>query len=508
MMDQRRARTMIASTLSALLWLHAGATHASALAGAPAVVAQDAKAADALVVGASTLVRLDGRVELVVVADPEVVDAKPVSPGEVLLVGRAHGATDVVFRLESGESVVRRVVVGIDANGLATRLRELFGANLAVQEVDGVVALRGRVPDVRTAELLRAYMGTSGHKWIDLTHIPGVQQVQLRVRIAEASRTALRELGFSGVVGGSSAFGGVQAPGGSPFQSVSISPQPGSPVGSADFAFDAAGSPVSSATTLFAGAPSANLEAYLQALAENRYVRLLAEPNLVAVSGEQATFLVGGEFPVPIVQGSVVGGGSTITIQYKEFGVRLNFRPQVLGQGRIRLEVAPEVSELSEIGALKQNGFTIPGIVTRRSNTTVELANGQSFALAGLLRSKDQARSSKVPGLGDLPVLGSLFRSVRYEQDQTELVVMVTAELVEPLEDGRLLPLPGDLHVAPNDWELFMEGELHGKARLNGASDRLAQLGLGALRGPGAWRRPDEPRVAAADAPPAGGAKQ
>jgi pilus assembly protein CpaC len=287
---------------------------------------------------------------------------------------------------------------------------------------------------------------------------------------------------------------------------VSISPQPGSPVGSADFAFDASGSPVSSATTLFAGAPSANLEAYLQALAENRFVRLLAEPNLVAVSGEQATFLVGGEFPVPIVQGSVVGGGSTITVQYKEFGVRLNFRPQVLGQGRIRLEVAPEVSELSEIGALKQNGFTVPGIVTRRSNTTVELASGQSFALAGLLRSKDQARSSKVPFLGDVPVLGALFRSVRYEQDQTELVVMVTAELVEPLEDGRMLPLPGDLHVAPNDWELFMQGELHGKARLNGAADRFAQLGLDALRGPGAWRRPDEPRVAAADAPPAAGA--
>jgi pilus assembly protein CpaC len=242
---------------------------------------------------------------------------------------------------------------------------------------------------------------------------------------------------------------------------------------------------------------------YLQALAENRYVRLLAEPNLVAISGEQATFLVGGEFPVPIVQGSVVGGSSTVTVEYKEFGVRLNFRPQVLGQGRIRLEVAPEVSELSEIGALKQNGFTIPAIVTRRSNTTVELASGQSFALAGLLRSKDQARVSRVPGLGDLPVLGALFRSVRYEQDQTELVVMITAELVEPIEDGELLPLPGDMQTAPTDWELYMEGQVHGQARLNGAGARLKLLGLDRLSGPGAWRRADEPRVTASDLPPA-----
>lgn len=482
------------------------------LAAAPATVVQSPATAtpatapaamDEIQVGSSSLMRLAERVELVVVADPDIVDAKAVSPTEVLVVGKRPGITDVVFRLESGASVVRRVKVGLDVNGLETRLRELFSAQLEVQEVDGIVAVRGRLPDVRTADLLRDYMNKSDLKWIDLARIPGVQQVQLRVRIAEASRIALRELGFSGVVGGSSAFGGVQAPGGSPFQPVSISPQAGSPASAGDFSFDSNGSPVSGATTLFAGVPSANLEVYLQALAENRYVRLLAEPNLVAISGEQATFLVGGEFPVPIVQGSVVGGSSTVTVEYKEFGVRLNFRPQVLGQGRIRLEVAPEVSELSEIGALKQNGFTIPAIVTRRSNTTVELASGQSFALAGLLRSKDQARVSRVPGLGDLPVLGALFRSVRYEQDQTELVVMITAELVEPIEDGELLPLPGDMQTAPTDWELYMEGQVHGQARLNGAGARLKLLGLDRLSGPGAWRRADEPRVTASDLPPA-----
>jgi hypothetical protein len=180
------------------------------------------------------------------------------------------------------------------------------------------------------------------------------------------------------------------------------------------------------------------------------------------------------------------GASSSVTIEYKEFGVRLNFRPEVLGQGRIRLEVAPEVSELSEIGSLRQNGFTVPSVITRRSSTTVELGSGQSFAMAGLLRSKEQGRVSKVPILGDIPVLGVLFRSVRYEEDQTELVVMVTAELVEPLDNGTVRPLPGDLHEAPNDWELFMEGSLAGATKAGKPLERLKALGLAGLRGPGA----------------------
>ena len=183
--------------------------------------------------------------------------------------------------------------------------------------------------------------------------------------------------------------------------------------------------------------------------------------------------------------------------------MRLNFRPEVLGQGRIRLEVAPEVSELSEIGSLRQNGFTIPSVITRRSSTTVELGSGQSFAMAGLLRSKEQGRVSRVPILGDIPVLGVLFRSVRYEEDQTELVVMVTAELVEPLDNGTVRPMPGELHETPNDWELFMEGSLAGATKAGKPLARLKVLGLEGLRGPGALRRPDDPRVSAADVFPA-----
>ena len=401
------------------------------------------------------------------------------------------------------------------AKQLESKLCRIFSVVLQIEEIDGTLALYGTMPDLATATLIRNFMTSTGIKWVDLSRIAGVQQVQLRVRIAEASRSALRELAFGAVAGGNSFFGGYQAPGGSsPFQPVGISPgsqqatgqsglgnttTAGSSVNQANFGFDK--NPVTSAVTLFGGVPGSDLEFYIQALSENRYVRLLAEPNLVAVSGERATFLVGGAFPIPVVQNS--GASSAVTIEYKEFGVRLNFRPEVLGQGRIRLEVAPEVSELSEIGSLRQNGFTIPSVITRRSSTTVELGSGQSFAMAGLLRTKEQGRVSKVPILGEIPVLGVLFRSVRYEEDQTELVVMVTAELVEPLDNGTVRPMPGELHETPNDWELFMEGSLAGATKAGKPLARLKVLGLEGLRGPGALRRPDDPRVSAADVFPA-----
>ena len=463
------------------------------------VPAQDPDDID-VVAGSSTMISMPSRIERVVVSDPAIADARPVSAQEVVLLGRSPGTADIVFRLENGQTVTRHLQVGLDEDQLSDRLRQFFGVDLEARNVGGTVVLRGIMPNLATAERVRAYMQSTNMKWIDVTKIAGVQQVQLRVRIAEASRTALRELAVGGVIGGNSVFGGFQPPGGTPFQKVSISPTDGAPVNNPEFEFDKF--PVAGTSTLFMGITGADLEIFLHALSENRYVRLLAEPNLVAISGESATFLVGGEFPIPVVQGSVVGGGSTVTVLYKEFGIRLNFRPEVLGDGKIRLEVAPEVSELSEIGKVNVNGFAIPGLSTRRSSTTVELASGQSFATAGLLRSLDQATVSRVPVLGDLPILGPLFRSVRYEQAQTELVVMVTAEVVEPLYDGMDRPMPGDLHETPNDWELFVKGQISGAVPVGSPVARLKNLGLENLRGPGAWRRPDATRVAAADPMP------
>src|SRR6185503_13142243 len=212
---------------------------------------------------------------------------------------------------------------------------------------------------------------------------------------------------------------------------------------------------------LFANFPNSDLLFFVQALAENQYLRILAEPSLVAMSGEEASFLAGGEFPIPVVQGV---NATSITVTYKEFGVRLRFRPTVLGDGAIRLHVAPEVSELTNAGSVTLQGFNIPGLLTRRAETTLELNSGQTFGMAGLISQSTQARTSRVPHIGDLPVLGALFRSVRYQSGDTELVLLVTASLVEPLSVANMPPTPGITHSDPNDWELYAMGKIEGKA--------------------------------------------
>jgi pilus assembly protein CpaC len=298
---------------------------------------------------------------------------------------------------------------------------------------------------------------------------------------------------------GNDAFLGVvpgQASGG-PLNPISIGVPAGTPsAGNLPFQFMQPLN-VASAVTLFGGFPGSALEIFIQALAENQYLRLLAEPTIIALSGQEASFLAGGEFPVPVVQGSS-GGGTSITVEYKEFGVRLRFLPTVLGDGRIRLHVAPEVSQTSTLNAVTIEGFQIPSLVTRRAETTLELNSGQTFAMAGLINRVDNARNSRVPGLGDLPVLGALFRSVRYQQDETDLVVMVTASFVEPLstdEDFSDLPVPGSLHVIPNEWELYGLGRIGGRApaQLSEAQSAwLSETGLDKLRGAGAWATYDQ----------------
>jgi pilus assembly protein CpaC len=246
--------------------------------------------------------------------------------------------------------------------------------------------------------------------------------------------------------------------------------------------------------SILAGVPRADFEFFLHALAENQYLKLLANPTLVALSGETASFLAGGEFPIPVSQGT--GGGTAITIQYREYGIRVSFRPIVLGDGTIRIHVAPEVSEISAVGAVVIQGSEIPTLVTRKAETTLELQSGESFAMAGLLHDKVEALNSGIPGLRDLPVLGPLFRSVSYQKNETELVVLVTASLVEPMSLATAPPVPGFLHAEPNDWEFYLEGRLEGKQPAKIDSDDaelLKQMGLDQLVGPGAWDSHDEP---------------
>jgi pilus assembly protein CpaC len=423
--------------------------------------------------------------------DPAVADVQVLTPQLLQVSGKAPGTTDVVVWGENGRTLHARVEVDADLERLRVELAAVLSdASLRLSQQGGVVVVSGVLARAEQSQALHRYLEASGVDYVDVTRLAGVQQVQVQVRVAEVSRTAIRALGVNALKGGDDFFGGqvIGSADGGPLNPISIGPQQGaSALGNLPFDFTSDTS-VTPAITLFAGFPKSDLEIFVQALAENQYLRVLAEPNLVALSGEQASFLAGGEFPIPIVQGGAVG--NAITIEYKEFGVGLKFRPLVLGEGAIRLQVASEVSELSDIGALVIEGFRIPAIITRKTETTLELHSGETFAMAGLISESTNAQASRVPGLGDLPVLGSLFRSVRYRSGETELLVLVTASVTEPLGPGGMPPLPGETHVVPDEWELFGEGRIEGRAPAAPDATQavwLRETGLDRLRGPGAW---------------------
>jgi len=471
-----------------------------------------------LQVGRSTVIRAPWRVTRVSITSPEIADVQALTPDTILLQGKTLGSTDVTLWSETEESLQAWVYVDDDLVRLKTELTRLFPlANLELSRSGEVVIVQGLLARAEHAEHLRKFLEASGLRYVDMTSLAGVQQVQIQVRLAEVSRTAIRALGVNFFQTGPHFFGGqtVGSASGGGGQRFNIGVPEGADATSSalPFLFNNATS-VSPLTTLFLGFPDANLQFFLQALAENQYLRILAEPNLVALSGEEASFLAGGEFPIPVVQGS--GAASTsITIEYREFGVRLQFLPLVLGDGTIRLRVAPEVSDLTDIGAVEIQGFRVPSLVTRRAETTLELRSGQTFAMAGLLSQSDDARNSRIPVLGDLPILGPLFRSTRYESGETELVVLVTASLVDPLnKPAEAIALPGATHEVPNDWEFFVRGTLEGEPAAKGLPPMkvISELGLDRLRGPGSWvsydhepRRstaPIQPVRPAADAPP------
>jgi len=202
----------------------------------------------------------------------------------------------------------------------------------------------------------------------------------------------------------------------------------------------------------------------VQALRQNNLLRMLAEPNLIATSGQTASFLAGGEFPVPVTQGGGGAGGVAVTVEYREFGVRLQFTPVVMGDGKIRLKVAPEVSDLDFTTAVRFNGFVIPGLTSRKVETTIDLGDGQTFAIAGLLNNSVTASKDVTPLLGDLPVVGVLFRSVRYQRKETELVVLVTPRLVDAMNPAQVPAVPGENWRHPSENELFWNRDLGGDA--------------------------------------------
>jgi pilus assembly protein CpaC len=438
------------------------------------------------------------------VTDPAIANVSILSPRKVLVMGKAVGTTDLLLWDEKHEAIQMPIVVSVDLASLQTELRHIFpGANLEASQSGNVLVVRGTLNRVEAVAELTRYLDGMNVKYLNMTRVGGAQQVLLRVRLAEVDRTVIRELGINMYQANDRFFGGdvIGPDKGGALNPLSIgvanntglNASPGSP--SLPFSFTQAGS-VSPAMTLFGGLENADLEMFIQALTENQYLRLLAEPNLVALSGEEASFLAGGEIPIPVPQASGAGGGTTITIEYQPYGIQLKFRPTVLGDGTIRLYVGPEVSELDYSNAVTLPGSSpIPALLTRRAESTVELKSGQTFAIAGLLNQSTNSRNSMVPLLGSVPVLGPLFRSIRYQSEETELVVMATATLVEPLSIVNTPPVPGVLHAPPSDWDFYVEGRLEGKQPPKiSPSDAayLKKLGFDTLKGPGSWETYDQ----------------
>ncbi len=448
-----------------------------------------------LIAGQSTIVRPPWPVAggTVAITDPAIANVQVLTPEQILVQGLKVGATDLILQSEDRrQTLQRRVLVRIDLETMKQAIARLFPtAELKVSDSRNVLVIQGLLRSTDQVMQLRDYLEKTKTPYVDMTSLSGVQQVQLHVRLAEVSKEATRALGINWFITGHDGFFGQRTGGLEP--SINIgAPAEQDVAGTLGFATGRAGiSATNPMVNLFAGFPGQNLELFFQALAENQYMRILANPTLVALSGEEARFLAGGEFPIPVAQSSTSGSGNVaITIEYKEFGVLLTFRPTVLGDGRIRLRSAQEFSQLNFANAVTIQGTTVPALTSRRAEATVELSSGQSFAMAGLIQNTDSAVTSRVPGIGDLPVVGPLFRSVRYQNNETELVILVTASLVEPMSTAQAPPLPGALYRAPNDWEVYVEGRIEGKepARLDPASRQwMREMGLDKLVGPGTW---------------------
>ena len=408
------------------------------------------------------------------VTGSRIADVQVISPTRLLVVGQGYGSTNIILQGADQQQHVFAVVVELNLGRLNDAIRKIDPlADVLATSVLGNIVLTGTVSSaeraariVETASLFLPPAAGGGQQAAVQNHldVAGEQQVLLRVVVAEVNRAATRELGVNGFLAGQNFRDGFLVN-----QIGGINPINIGAAAAADvtqnlpFLTGEDGIPLSSASTLSLGFPRVQMQLFIKAMADNSLLRVLAEPNLVAISGETATFLAGGEFPIPVPQGN-----QTVTIDFREFGVRLNFTPVVRSHQKIRLRVAPEVSELDFTSAAQFQGFVIPGLTTRSMETTVELGNGATIAIAGLLSDQVRARASRIPGIGDVPVLGALFRSVTYQRSLSELVVLVTPEIVAPLDAHQTVELPTDDATTPSDMELYALGQLDsgtGKSR-------------------------------------------
>jgi pilus assembly protein CpaC len=383
-------------------------------------------------VGRSIVLNTQSRLRRIVVSNPAVLDTATVSTTQVVVTAKIAGTSSLVLWDEGANARILDVYADVDVSGLREGIRSAYpGEPLQIEAEQGRVLVSGKVSGKVVADDVMRMAGVYSKDVVDfmVINVPHQKQVMLKVRFAEVDRTKLEQFGIN-LLGADSKMTGATSTGQyGPPSLPGNTPLSGTP---------AALSP-SSLLNIFLYRPDINLGATIQDLQQRSVLQILAEPNLLARSGEPAKFLAGGEFPFPVVQGGAAGTAATVTIMFKPFGVKLEFTATVVGDV-IRLKVLPEVSTLDFSNAVTISGFEIPAISTRRAETEVELRDGQSFGIAGLLDRRTTVQLSKMPGIGDIPILGTLFKSRSINQTNSELLVMVTPVLVDPLSDNTLAP--------------------------------------------------------------------
>ena len=384
-----------------------------------------------ILVNKSVVINLPSKLQRVLASNPTVIEVLATTPNQVVVEGKAAGNSSLILWDESGQSQMLDVIVDLDVSGLRTALQHAFpDQQIAVQADGGRLLLWGNASDPRVAEEVTKMASAFSTSVVNSVVVPlsHERQVILSVKFAEVDRTRLEQFGINLL--GLGALNTVTAASTQEF---------GAPTGTTG---------ASSGTTLTgrSGAalsvpdllnflifrPDINLGATIRDLEGKSILQILAEPKLMALNGQKASFLEGGEFPFPVVQGGANVGA--VTIQFRPYGVKLDFTPTIGKDNVIRLHVAPEVSTLDFTNALTISGFTVPALATRRAETEIELKDGQSFEIAGLLDHRAQVQLSRLPGVADLPILGALFRSKSLQRSTNELVVLVTPRLTDPLQ--------------------------------------------------------------------------
>ena len=437
-----RNRARLGTAMAALA-LCLGTVTVAAPAAAQPVAAKPSETLN-LSQGTGTLVRLSAPMSDVFVANDSIADVQVRSATQLYVFGKRSGETTIYATTKSGRVVYAATVrVGSNTGSLDEMMRlAMPDAAIQVTPMNNLILLTGTVAspgDVEEAQrLVQAYVG-AGTQVVSRLRSATPLQVNLRVKIAEVNRSLVKRIGFNLL--SQDPTNGFQFGIGQGSPGTFGSPASGTtPAVPRSFTIGSTGTTLAAAGKLF----GLDILSTLDLAETDGLVTTLAEPNLTALSGETASFLAGGEFPVPISQSL-----GSITIEYKQYGVGLAFTPFVLADGRISMRVRPEVSELSNEGTIRLNGFNVPALTTRRAETTVELGSGQSFMIAGLLRNSNTNDVTKAPFLGDIPILGALFRSTSYRRAETELVIIVTPYLVRPVS-GRLAA-PTDGYRAPTD---------------------------------------------------------